>query len=72
MIKTFTQDDVLLYIYHELPAQEARELEEQLDHDEHLMHFYQECKSTVRTLFKSTLPPPEAAIDRIMQYARRH
>jgi hypothetical protein len=71
MIKTFTQDDVLLYIYHELPAQEALELEEQLTHDHQLMHFYQECKGIVRSMYRAQLSPPESAVERIMQYARQ-
>ncbi len=72
MIKIFTQDDVLLYIYKELPSDEQEELEDQLCQDHELLTFYQQAIHTLRQIPKSEIPVPESCVQNIMQYARKY
>lgn len=70
MIKTFTNDDLILYYYDELPKQEKAEIDYLLICDDVLHTQYQEIKKTVRLLDKVDERPGEGIVAKILQYSR--
>lgn len=69
MIKIFTPDDVVRYIYHELTLEEQSEFENALLCDPDLQEEYKEMKAITRKLedFKS---PSSSTINNILKYSR--
>jgi hypothetical protein len=71
MIKTFTQDDVIRYVYNETTAEENEEIENALVWDTHLAEFYQDVVKITKRLDKTVEPPSpkQETINRILQYS---
>jgi anti-sigma factor RsiW len=70
MIKTFTPNDVLLYISHELPAAELNEFEEQLRSDSDLMSHYIHFVATSELIKKTIAEPSERSTSFILNYSK--
>lgn len=71
MIKTFTPNDVLLYISKELPPAELIEFEEQLSSDQELMGYYIQCVTAFGLLKRAVVEPSEKSTNFILNYAKR-
>ena len=72
MIKTFTQDDLVRYIYQETTAEESIEIETALVFDEVLSERYNDLRRTVEGLDEVICAPSNVAIDKILSYSRSY
>lgn len=72
MIKTFTQDDLIRYIYQETTPEESIEIETALIFDEQLSEAYNSLNGTVESLKAVKLKPSEDTIDKILSYSRSY
>jgi hypothetical protein len=70
MIKTFTQDDVIRYVYHETSESETLEIEQALLCDAKLQEVYNEINGVVGQLNKNMKAPSQQAINNILKYAK--
>jgi hypothetical protein len=70
MIKTFTLNDVVRYIYDEVNEEEKREIETSLATDNELMEFYIETLETLDGMQKVCRMPSEKSIDNILSYSQ--
>ena len=70
MIKTFTQEKLLRYVYNELPADEQAELEQALVHDPELASCCADLLLAQRCLDGLNRGPSERATSSILQYSR--
>jgi hypothetical protein len=70
MIKTFTQNDVLRYIYDEVTPEEKPEIERALLQDIDLMEFYLEALETTESLCCVKKEPSDKSIENILNYSR--
>jgi hypothetical protein len=69
MITTFTQDDVLRYVYKETTKEESREIENALKHDKELRSFYDESVQTIGLVNMAMIEPSDSVIDKILKMA---
>lgn len=69
MIKTFTQDDVLRYLYNETNKSENREIEQALKEDYELRTFYEETKQILGWVNSAMLEPSERVIANVLKLA---
>lgn len=67
MKHTFTSHDLLRFLYHEMPAAEARALQEQLHTDTELQKEYQSLKEGIEILNKSELSPSPVLVNDLME-----
>lgn len=72
MIKTFTQDDLVRYIYQETTAEESIEIKTALIFDEELSDQLNELMKTVDLLKQVQVKPSESSIDKILSYSRSY
>lgn len=72
MTKTFTEDDLVRFLYNELNTAEADELREMLVTDEELRECLNELQSTVVELDKLSFQPSQRTIDRILQFSKEY
>ena len=74
MIQTFTPNDVVRFLYHEMPSEEAQVFQEALVLDASLMDMFQRLKAAQDTLVSTpvTKAPPERVIKRILTYSLVH
>ena len=72
MIKTFTQDDLVRYIYQETTTEESVEIEMALIFDEALAEKYSELTKTVDLLTQVKVKPSDQSIDKILSYSRSY
>lgn len=70
MTKTFTQNDLIRYIYHETTEEETTEISRVLSQDPELQLTYRQLILTHKDLKKAELQPSERAVNNILQYAR--
>lgn len=70
MTKTFTQDDVIRYIYDETSETENAEIEQALICDAHLQEMYKELNAVKRQLDHSLKQPSDSIIQSIMNYSK--
>ena len=70
MTQTFTQDDLIRYIYHETTEKETREIDRALICDSELQKQYKELVSTKKQLDTVRMEPSERTINSILNYAR--
>ena len=70
MTKTFTQNDLIRFIYHETTEREAQEISRVLSFDPELQLQYRELLLTKNNLDKAQLEPSHAAVENILLYAR--
>ena len=70
MTKTFTQNDLIRYIYHETSATETKEINKALICDSELLEQFKELLATKSQLDTVRLQPAAATIQNILSYAR--
>lgn len=70
MIKTFTQTDLIRYIYHETSEAETKEIDKALICDNTLQALYLDLISLHKDLDDAALEPPPSAILNILSYAK--
>jgi len=70
MTKTFTQDDLIRYIYRETSDQENNEIENALICDDVILEMYKKLKSTIQQLDKIEKSPSGQIIDKILDYSK--
>ena len=72
MIKTFTQDDLVRYIYQETTPEESIEIETALIFDEQLSETYNSLSDTVESLKAVNLKPSDNIIDKVLSYSKSY
>ena len=70
MIKTFTQDDVIRYVYHETSELETLEIEKALLCDAKLQESYNEINRVINQLDEKMKTPSQQAINNILNYSK--
>ncbi|NVJ87244.1 MAG: hypothetical protein HWE15_13110 [Algoriphagus sp.] len=70
MIKPFTPNDLIRYIYQEMPEVEQELLMQALHDDEHLMQEYLEMLSTIEQLDQIQFLPSEKVVKAIKSKAK--
>ena len=70
MIKTFTQNDVIRFVYNEVSTEERSQMEEQLLIDATFEKTYMHYMKTKVLIQKSNLEPSENVINRILTYSK--
>ncbi|WP_222933149.1 hypothetical protein, partial [Fulvivirga aurantia] len=70
MTKTFTQDDVVRYIYEETSEAENKEIEKAFICDSKLQEMYKELNSVKKRLDHSLKQPSDSVIQSIMNYSK--
>lgn len=71
MIKTFTQDDVIRYVYHETSESETLEIEQALLCDAKLQEVYKEISGVINQLNEKMKVPSQLTINNILNYAKK-
>lgn len=66
MMETFTQNDLIRYLYHETSKEENQQLERQLALDGELNLRYQDLKSLMRDLDAAVLEPSAECVNSIL------
>lgn len=70
MTKTFTQDDLIRYLYHETTERETREIDKALICDSELQKQYKELVAMKSQLDVIRMEPSEGCLNGILNYAR--
>ena len=70
MTKTFTQNDVIRYVYHETSAKETKEIEKALLCDAKLEEIFKEVLSMKADLNKAKKVPSDMVINSILNYSK--
>ena len=71
MIKTFTQDDLIRFLYHETSEEENLELNRALKQDAELALQFNELQATIKKLDETLLEPSTRSIENILSYSRK-
>ncbi|MBY0436468.1 MAG: hypothetical protein K2U26_20435 [Cyclobacteriaceae bacterium] len=69
MTKTFTQNDLIRFIYQETTEEETKEIKRALSFDAELQLLHRELLLTSTAVQKATLEAPAAAVENILNYA---
>lgn len=72
MIKTFTQDDVIRYVYEETSPEESLLIEEALMSEPELTTFFLDALELRSMMNKIERQPRPSAVDNILNYSRNH
>ncbi|WP_017731053.1 hypothetical protein [Nafulsella turpanensis] len=70
MIKTFTPDDLLRYLYKDTSTEETQEIEKALRLDIRLQDQLEQLKADIELLDTLVPEPSESCLNHIMDYAR--
>ena len=70
MIKTFTQNDVIRFVYDEVTPEERFQMEGLLHVDSEFLKLYKRHYKTKGLIKKSSLEPSENVINRILMYSK--
>ena len=70
MIKTFTYDDVIRYVYSETTPEENECIQNALVVDDHLMSFYIDLLGITGEMDKIKRVPSERTVHSIIEYSR--
>lgn len=70
MIKTFTQNDLMRYLYHETTEQEEQEISKALLADNELRDLYQSMSAMKAEMDKAQLEPSSNTVLNILSYSR--
>ncbi len=70
MIKTFTKNDLLRFLYDELPVEERNEVRNMQLTDELVEHETDEMESVKKLLDKFILKAPADAVENVLKYSR--
>ena len=69
MTKTFTQNDLIRFIYQETTEEEALEIKRVLSFDPELQRHYRELMLAKTEMDKAQLEPSPVVIENILRYA---
>jgi len=72
MIKTFTQDDLVRYIYKETTIEENFEIEQALIFDEALADDYAAMKDVVKSLDAIQKEPSDRSVETILSFSKSY
>lgn len=72
MIKTFTQDDVVRYIYEETSEEENAEMISAMLFDDELADTYASLKDIILSLDLATKEPSDKSIEAIISYSKSY
>jgi hypothetical protein len=70
MIKTFTQNDLIRFLYHETSEEETKEINKALLCDSELQEQYKELSVLRKELDAVRLEPSATSVQNILNYAR--
>ena len=70
MIKTFTQTDLIRYLYRETTEEERTEIDKALICDSELMALYNEMCAMIKDMDGAQLEPSSATVLSILSYSR--
>jgi hypothetical protein len=70
MIKTFTQTDLIRYLYRETTEKETREIDNALICDSELRALFNELSSMKASMDKARIEPSSATVLNILSYSR--
>ncbi len=70
MIKTFTQDDLIRYLYHETSENEEREIKKALLSDSELQACYADLCSIKQEMDNAQIEPSSDTVMRILEYSK--
>lgn len=70
MIRTFTQDDVIRYVYHETSEEESQEIEKAMLCDAELQTMYKEISGVKNRLDEAQKAPSDMVINNILNYSK--
>jgi hypothetical protein len=70
MIQTFTQHDVIRYVYQETTEEENLLIQDGLVHDAEMLEFYLDMLDVQAGLDRSYRQPSERSIDKVLAYSR--
>ena len=71
MKTVFSDNDLLLFLYDEMPYDRANELVTALSHDEELLSRYEYFQRSASALKSIEIEPPQQAIDAVMEGVRK-
>lgn len=70
MIRTFTQDDLIRYAYHETTEEETREIEKAIICDSELESAYKKICGVKKRLDETQISPSERVTQNILNYSK--
>ena len=70
MTKTFTQDDVVRYLYNEIPPKEKARFEEAMICNSTLLNLFHELSALKDQLNKVNFAPSDQVTQKILDYSR--
>ncbi len=70
MIQTFTQLDLIRFIYNETTTEQNREIELALLCNNELMEAYKALKSTLNALNEVSYTPSKSTLEKILNYSK--
>ena len=70
MIKVFTQNDLIKFLYHETSEEESREISKALLCDSELQALFNELKAMMAKLDDAQLEPSSTSLLNILSYSR--
>ena len=70
MIQTFTQHDVIRYVYQETTEEESNLIQDGLVYDSEMLEFYLDMLDVQAGLNRSYRQPSERSIDNVLAYSR--
>ena len=71
MIKTFTQDDIVRYLYEQTSNRESTEIAQALLCDAEMQHTYKEFEAIKKQLEMNLFEPSEKTVNSIIDYSQR-
>ncbi len=70
MIKLFTQNDLIKFLYHETSEEETKEINKALMCDAELQVMYNDLKASIEELDHDQMEPSSSSILNILAYSR--
>ena len=70
MIKLFTQNDLIKFLYHETSVEETKEINKALMCDSELQAMYNELKTVIGELDRDHMQPSSSTILNILSYSK--
>ena len=72
MTKTFTQDELIRYIYKETPEHQTKEIKNALICDSELLDEYKKLATTIKQLDKVKKSPSDDVINKILDFSKNY
>jgi hypothetical protein len=70
MIKTFTKNDLIRFVYDEVSSEERCEIGSLLKNDSSFLYFYSSYNGMKNLIQKVSLEPSDSVINRILNYSK--